>query len=482
MTTAPSRRDPREAPCAPTNVAIRALQPKEKEYLEPDGGSFYLLVKPRPSGAKLWRFRFRFNGKQGQLSIGAYPAVSLAGARAARDAAKLLLAQGIDPAAAKQARKAPAFLPAAPRMPTLQEMALAYVGKRRREGAASSTMHKYDWSMQAIGDDLLDRPLDQVTKADMLARLRLFEATGHLEKVKRARTLVARVYDFAGAEGHEVARVPVDRISKSLAAPRATHHAALIDLDDVGELLRAMDTHKGDPSTMTLLRLSPLLVLRSSEIRALRWGFASWDDGLIRIPGALMKVTKGGPRDHIVPLSPQARAELEAAKPWSLTRRGAGGGDQLVMPSLRSEGRMVSENTFNAACRRMGYEVGTVTHHGLRTTFSTLMNEAGWNRDWVETQLHHLDPNQVRGAYNAAVYLEGRRTMMAAWADVLDGARAKPPRRGLACCRFRGHDDKVVTLGPEDGDEAQVQPRVQARGGEAGDGARGVGGAGRPGP
>lgn len=411
-----------------TAVGIRALQARDKEYTVADGGSLYLVVTPK--GGKLWRFPFRHEGKQTKLSIGAWPVVSIAGARAARDEAKRLLAQGINPAAAKRERKKGAApVPAAPSMPTLRQMARAYIEKRRRENAAASTLAKYEWELDAIGDVLLDRPIDEVTKPDVLACLRVYEATGHNEKVKRVRSLIANIYDFAEGEGHEVGRSPVDRISKSLATPQVEHHPALLDPDDVGEFLRAIEAYKGDPSTMILMRLSPLAVLRSTEIRKLLWRYVSWEDNLIRIPGEAMKVVNGRRREHIVPLSTQARQVLEDALPWS-SPKGPKGGATPIMPSLRSKGRTVSENTFNAACRRLGYEVGTVTHHGLRTTFSTWLNETGkWSKDWIEVQLHHLDPDQTRGAYNAALYLDGRRTMMQAWADMLHAARVRPARR-----------------------------------------------------
>lgn len=306
-------------------------------------------------------------------------------------------------------------------------MAQAYLAMRKHENAAPATLEKYDWSLAAIGDELLDRPLDQVTKPEVLTRMRVFVATGHYEKVKRARTLLARIYDFADGEGYEVAKSPAAKISGSLPSPRVKHHPVFLDPARVGEFLRAVDAYKADPGTMILLRLSPLIVLRSKEIRDLRWGDVSWEDNLIRIPGERMKITKDEPRDHLVPIAPQTRQVLEDALPWT-SPKGPKGRDTLVMQSLRAPGKKVSENTFNIALQRMGFPVGEATHHGLRTTFSTWANEGSWHEDWIETQLHHAEPNAVRGSYNAAIYIDGRRELMTWWANELDKAKALPPR------------------------------------------------------
>ncbi|WP_210528502.1 tyrosine-type recombinase/integrase [Rubellimicrobium arenae] len=397
-----------------TAVAIRALKPAEKAYKETDGGGLHLLVTP--AGGKLWRMNFRFAGRQQTLALGAFPEVGLAEARVARDEAKRLIAQGVNPAAEKQARKRGSLpAPKAPRGPTVGELARAYMEKRRREGAAAATMDKMNWFMDTVGEEILAMAPDTVEPRKILERLRVYEASGHLEKVARTRTFLARVYAFAIASG-DAKTNPCALLSEALASPQVTHHPTIFEPSDFGKLLQSFDSYRGDPSVHFALRLGPVIFLRSAEIRRLRWNHVRWSEELIRVPGSVMK----NHRDHIVPLSRQARALLEEVLPWS----GPGGGrngNGLIFPGAVDKSRPLSENTLNSAMRRMGYDKSEITFHGLRRTASTWLNESGlFESDWIELQLDHVDRDTVRRTYNAAEYLEHRRRMMQWWADRLD--------------------------------------------------------------
>lgn len=401
-----------------TAVAIRNLKSTEKPFKVSDGGGLHLFVTP--AGGKLWRMNYRFAGKQQTLALGAFPEIGLAEARAARDEAKRSLAQGINPTEAKKARKlASIAVPEPLSGPTIGDLARAYMEKRRREGAASSTMDKMSWFMAAIGDEILSMRPDDLSARTLLTRLRFFEAAGNLEKVARTRTFLGRVFAFAAASG-EANSNPAAGLKGALAAPKTTHHAAIFDSFAFGELLRSLDDHTGDPSVHFALRLGPKVFLRSAEIRGLRWDHVCWDEELIRVPGSIMK----NGRDHLVPMARQVRELLTEVLPWS----GPGGGRKssgLIFPGAVDKSRPLSENTLNAALRRLGYDKSQITFHGLRRTASTWLNESGlFKRDWIEMQLDHVDSDTVRRSYNAAKYLEHRRPMMQWWAERLDTVKA----------------------------------------------------------
>lgn len=405
-----------------TPLAIKALKPAEKAYDKGDGGSLFLKVTP--SGGRLWRLKYRFGGKQKTLALGAFPIVSLADARAGRDEAKRLLAQGIDPGAVKQDRKkAASEVVVVDPGNKFGQVAQEFVLKRKREGAAPATLDKMAWYMDALGAGILAKPIADVTYDDLLARLQIHEQAGALEKVARVRTFAVRVFKFG--KKHVKAN-PALGLEDELASPlRHKHHAALLDPDDVGGLLRAIDGYRGDPSVWFILRLAPHVFLRSHEIRHLIWSDIKFETNLIRIPGERMRK---GKQEHLVPLSRQSRAILEEALPWS-GPKASGKPDSLIFPSPRDKSRELSENAMTGAFRRMGYTSKDLTQHGLRTTFSTWANEAGWNKDWIEMQLSHGEPNEVRGAYNGAAWLADRRRLMDWWSGELDAARARRPRK-----------------------------------------------------
>jgi integrase len=200
---------------------------------------------------------------------------------------------------------------------------------------------------------------------------------------------------------------------------RAGSHAGATDPKLVGKLMRALRSYQGEPQVRVALLLSAYLFPRNTELRGMRWNEVDWEKALWSIPGSRMKMK----RDHLVPLPRQAVALLREIRPWS-------GRSALVIPSPRSLANMVSDMTFNAALRRLGFPKEVHVHHGFRVTASTTLNELGFNKDWVERQLAHVTGNTVRGTYNKAEYLPGRVQMMQAYADWLDAREAEQDPRG----------------------------------------------------
>jgi integrase len=396
-------------------VRLRTVQPGQTVQKLSDGGGFFLQVEP--SGSRLWRLSFRYAGKQRTISMGAFPAVGLADARAARDAAKALLAQGIDPSAARRAAKAKAVEEAAPPpvLPTWDDVAREYLRKLRAEGLSAATIAKATWPTERTSAAIGRRPIAEISAPEVLAFLRVDEAAGRHETAARLRSHAGRVFRYGIATERCDRDVAAD-LRGALITPPRHHHPAITDPKGVGGLMRAIRGYEGDPATKAGLLLLAYTFLRNGEVRHLEWGDVDSGKARITIPAQRMKM----PRPHIVPLSRQASEALESMRPIS-------GRGRLVLTSLRTAGRAMSENTLNAALRRMGYPKEVMVPHGFRTIASTGLNEMGFNRDWIERQLAHVEGNAVRAAYNAAEYLPGRTEMMQAWADHLDQlADARP--------------------------------------------------------
>lgn len=374
-----------------------------------DGMGMFLQIEV--NGSKLWRLSYRIAGKQKTISLGPYPAVSLKDARLKRDDARVLLAKGLDPSVARKAERE-AEAPVA--LPTWREVAEEFEGKRRREKISTTTADKLTWLMGMTYADLGAKPIAQIKPTEILAVLREVEAKGHYVTAKRLRATISQVFRYAVATSRAERDVAAD-LQGALTSPPESHHPAITDPKGVGGLMRACRGYQGDAATRAGLLLCFYTFLRPGEVRHLEW--ADYDKGAaqIKIPAERMKM----PRPHIVPLSKQVVSVLESMRPIS-------GRNRLILSSLRATDRPMSQNTLNAALRRLGYTGDQMVSHGFRTIASTLLNEQGFNRDWVERQLSHIEGNAVRRAYNAAEYLEGRTQMMQEWADHLDSLADAP--------------------------------------------------------
>jgi integrase len=389
-----------------TDTAVRNLKPAAKPYKKSDGGGLHLLVTPK--GSKLWRMAYRFQGKQKLLSFGKYPIVSLSKARSKRDAAKALLADGIDPSSIRKAEREKREEPK-PLEESWKTLCQEWWQKRRREEASPTTLKKLTWLLEKTYPALGEKDPREITAPELLAVLRTVEAGGTFETAKRLRSTCGQVFRYGIATGRADRDVAAD-LRGALTSPKPKHHPAILDPKGIGALIRAIRDFEGDPTTRTGLLLAAYTFLRSGEIRSAKWSDIDWDAARLTIPAERMKMH----RPHIVPLSSQVRTLLREIRPIT-------GDSELILPSLRSKGRPMSENTMNAALRRMGYSKTEMVTHGFRTIASTTLNENGFHWDWIERQLAHVEGNKVRAAYNAAEYLKERTKMMQWYADYLDG-------------------------------------------------------------
>jgi integrase len=387
-----------------TDVQIRNIKPGARPVKISDGGGLHLLVTT--SGSKLWRLAYRFAGKQKTLAIGAYPAVSLEKARQARLTAKQQLADGIDPSAAKRAEKRQMLLAG---QNTFQAIAEEWLEKLRREGRATSTLSKTEWLLAFAFPSLGPRPIATISSAEVLDVLRRVEARGRLETARRLRSTVGSVFRYAIATAR-AENDPTVALRGALVIPQVKHRPALTDPKAFGALLRAVVDFDGQPTTRMALELMALLFPRPGELRNSQWSEFDFDGCVWTIPAERTKMR----RVHRIPLAFQAVDILRDL--YDLTGQGL-----FVFPSIRSVRRAMSENTMNAALRRMGYAKDEVTAHGFRATASTLLNESGlWAADVIESQLAHVESNDVRRAYARGEHWEERVRMMTWWANHLD--------------------------------------------------------------
>ena len=392
-----------------SDVAIRKAKPTAKPQKLADGGGLYLLVNP--TGSKLWRWKYRLAGREKLLALGAYPTISLTSAREACTEARRLLGQGVDPGDAKKRAKQAHIESNTPAV-TFKQVAEQWMA---RQDVAEVTANKSRWILQSfLYPDLGDRPIAEIEPRELLETLRKIEDGGKLETAKRARVKAGQVFRFAVLEGLANSD-PTASLRGALKAPKVKHHASITDPTQVGELLRAIDGFTGQFVTQYALKLAPLVFVRPGELRQAQWPEFDLDGAIWRIPATRMKMKAA----HLVPLSDQAVAILREL--YAMTGQG-----DFVFPGLRSASRPMSENTVNAALRRLGYSSDEMTGHGFRSMAATRLNELGWNPDAIERQLAHAESNKVREAYtHAAQYLDERKRMMQAWADYLDGLRVR---------------------------------------------------------
>jgi integrase len=387
-----------------TDTAIRATKPRAKPFKLTDGGGLHLLVKP--SGTKLWRLAYRFGGKQRTLALGAYPIVTLAEARSGRNAARELLAKGIDPAVKRKLDKQSAAI-------TFRVVGEELLDKLEREGRASRTLTKTRWLLEFAFAAFGDHAIGQVTAPEILLALRRIEVRGKYETARRLRSTCGMVFRYAIATGR-AERDPSADLRGALTTPTVNHRAAILEPRAIGALLRAIDGFEGHAATAMALRLAPFVFVRPGELRHAEWKEFDFDNAEWRIPAEKMKMR----RPHRVPLSRQALAILKEQEPVT-------GHSRWLFPSVRSVMRPISENTLNAALRRLGYGSDEMTAHGFRSMAATRLSEMGrWNPDAIERQLAHEEQNAVRRAYtHGAEYWPERVAMMQVWADYLDELR-----------------------------------------------------------
>lgn len=389
-----------------TDTAIRKAKPADKPQRMFDGGGLYLEVSP--AGGKLWRWKYRVNGKEKRLALGSYPDTGLADARGKRDTARKLLAAGIDPGEHRKAEKAAGEERATN---SFEVIAREWMGRQtwvddyrvKLESRMTNDVFPY------IGK----RPVAELSAPEFLQAARRIEERGAVESAHRALQVCGQVMRYAIATGR-AERNPVVDLRGALTSPQVQHHAAITDPNELGGLLRAIEGYSGDPTTRAALKLSALLFVRPGELRHAEWSEFDLDAGEWNIPAGKMKMRQ----PHLVPLCEQAVAILRELQP--LTGRG-----RYVFPGGRSPRRPMSNNAINAALRRMGYGTDAMTAHGFRATARTILDEVlGYRVDYIEHQLAHAVKDPNGRAYNRTAHLPERRKMMQGWANYLDNLRA----------------------------------------------------------
>ncbi|MCU7839656.1 MAG: tyrosine-type recombinase/integrase [Candidatus Thiodiazotropha sp. (ex Troendleina suluensis)] len=387
-----------------TDTAVRNAKYKEKDRKLFDGGGLFLLVKP--NGARYWRLKYRFHGKEKLLALGVYPDVSLKSARDKRDDARKLIANGIDPSEARKAEKA-----ARNNENSFEAIAREWWGNRASNWSESHSSR----IMLRLENDVFPwigtKSIGDITPAELLTVLRRVESRGAIETAHRIHQSCGQIFRYAVATLRAERDTSAD-LKGALPPVSKKHFASITEPKQIGELLRAIDGYQGAFITRCALQLAPLTFVRPGELRHAEWTEIDLDKAEWRIPADKMKMKSV----HVVPLSTQAIAVLNEIKPLT-------GSGQYVFPSVRSLKRPMSENTVNAALRRLGFTKKEMTGHGFRSMASTILNEQGWHRDAIERQLAHAESNSVRAAYNYAEHLPERIKMMQAWADYLDGLK-----------------------------------------------------------
>jgi integrase len=385
-----------------TDTAVRNAKLAEKPYKLTHGKGLYLLVN---ATGKYWRLDYRFAGKRKTLALGVYPDVTLATARERRDDARKLLASDTDPSLVMAVNKR-ARLDGAQN--TFEAVAREWYAKKLPTWAPTTAQKVIRQLEKDIFPWIGNRPIKDIAAPELLAALRRMESRGALELAHRMREYCGMVFRYAVATG-KAERDSSGDLKGALAPVKTKHHASVTDPKKIGELLRAIDGYTGSFMTKCALQLAPLVFVRPGELRTAEWAEFDLDAAEWRIPGEKMKM-----RDkHIVPLSEQAVEILRSIHPLT-------GSGRYVFPSVRTTARSMSENTVNAALRRLGYEKNEMTGHGFRSMASTLLHEQGWPHEAIERQLAHAERNKVSAAYNYAEHLPKRREMMQHWADYLD--------------------------------------------------------------
>lgn len=386
-----------------TDVSARNAQPAERPLKLFDGDGLYLLISP--TGTKGWRFKYRVAGREKLLSFGPYPEVSLKAARDKREAARRLVASGTDPSEQRREEKAASST-------TFEMVAREWLQLQQRSLAKRTHVKKVGRLQDFVFPWLGSTPIAQIRPPQLLAVLKRIEARNLNETAHRVRSECGAVFRYAVATGR-AERDITPNLRGALAPVLTENRPTILDPARIGELLRAIDGYRGHQPTELALRLLPLVFVRPGELRLAEWTEIDLPTATWRIPAARMKMRE----QHIVPLATQAVAMLRELH----TLTGSG---RLLFPSVRSDDRPISDNTLNAALRRLGFTGNEIVAHGFRSMASTRLNEDGWHPDLIELQLAHAERNEVRSAYNRAQRLAERRTMMQAWADQLDRLRA----------------------------------------------------------
>ncbi|WP_293716870.1 tyrosine-type recombinase/integrase [Stenotrophomonas sp. UBA7606] len=387
-----------------TDTKLRSLKPQNKLFRLADANG--LCIEVRTTGAKIWRYRYRFGDKANMLTIGEYPLVSLAEARADRDRARALVKKGVDPSLVAKVERAAKQEEAGNTFGSLAEELMLQRAKKLSPGSVVRERRMLERDLGGIAE----LPIRSITAPMLLKALRKVEARGAVETAHRTRAAAGLVFRYAIATGR-AENNPALSLVGALSPAKTTHFSSVTEPEDVAKLLKAIYGYQGFPVVSAALKLSALLFVRPGELRAARWSD-------IDLQAAEWRYTTSKTHTaHIVPLARQALEVLEEVRPHS--RR-----SDYVLPSVRTVSKPISENTINAALRNIGFDGTMMTAHGFRAMARTLLDEVlGFRPDFIEHQLAHAVRDPLGRAYNRTTHLKERRKMMQVWADYLDNLR-----------------------------------------------------------
>jgi len=391
-----------------TDLKIRKAKARTKPYKLYDSLGLFVLVNP--NGSKLWRQKYTHLGKERLMTYGAYPDVTLKDARAKRDEARALMAEGGDPSVQKRLDQIEAETKA---RTTFLLVAEEYIQQAYDRELADATMRKKVWHVHTLAEALHHRPVNEITSAEILHLLKKVEHSGRRETAKKLRGTLSGIFRLAivtlRAEND-----PTLAVRGALLPVKVTNRAAITDEKVFGQFLRDLDAYTGAGVIKDALLFQILTMTRPGEVRGAKQVEFDLDMATWTIPAERMKMR----REHMIPLSEQA---LELVKRNWIDVVGV----ELIFPSLNSNRKWLSENAFNSAIRRMGYAKEEVTAHGFRATASTILNTRGFDADVIEAALAHQDKNAVRRTYNRATYWEKRVGLMQQWASFVNSLRVK---------------------------------------------------------
>lgn len=384
-----------------TDVKVRTAKPQDKPYKLTDGGGLYLLVNT--NGSRYWRMKYRVMGREKLLSIGVYPDISLAVARQIRDEARRALAQGNDPGAIKKAEKQAKKIAA--------ENTFEAIAREWHKAKADRWSLRYrDEIIDTFEKDIFPyiglRPIAEIKPLELLETLKRMEKRGALEKMRKVRQRCGEVFRYAIITGRAEYN-PAPDLAGALAVHKK-QHLPFLTAQELPDFLQDLAGYTGSIITKTATYLIMYTGVRTQELRFARWQDIDLDKAMWEVPAEHMKMR----RPHKVPLSRQAISLLKQLQPIT-------GHYPLVFIGRNDQRKPISKESINQVIELLGYK-GRLTGHGFRHTMSTILHEQGYDSAWVEMQLAHVDRNSIRGTYNHAQYLDGRREMMQWYADFLN--------------------------------------------------------------
>ena len=388
-----------------TNTEVQQSKPKEKEFNLVDGHGLALRIKP--NGSKLWIFNYYrpYTKKRTSLSLGSFPTITLANARKKRNTAKELLAQNIDP---KEHRDEKSQLDSVVHNNTLEHIARKWLEVKKSKVSADHATDTWRSLELHIFPNLGKIPIHKITAVKAIDTIEPIAAKGSLETVKRLCQRLNEIMVYAVNTGL-IESNPLAGIGKAFQTP-IKQHLPTLKPEQLPDLIKALSYASIKTTTRCVIEWQLHTMVRPSEAAGMYWDEIDFDNSLWNIPAERMKSKK----EHTAPLSVQALALLEIMKPISKN-------SPYVFPSDRSLKKPTNSSTANTALKRMGFDNQLVAH-GLRSIASTTLNEEGFDPDVIEAALAHIGKNEVRNAYNRAIYLERRKPMMQWWSHHIEQA------------------------------------------------------------